>query len=58
VKFRPYFARRPANCNLYAYGANNPVHYKEYNRLFKELPKEEQKRIKAECRKREQLSKK
>ena len=30
---------------------------KEYNRLFKELPKEEQKRIKAECRKREQLSK-
>ena len=27
AKFRPYFSRLPANCNLYAYGANNPVHY-------------------------------
>jgi len=27
AKFRPYFSRCPANCNLYAYGANNPVHY-------------------------------
>ena len=27
AKFRPYFSRLPTNCNLYAYGANNPVHY-------------------------------
>ena len=27
AKFRPYFSRVPTNCNLYAYGANNPVHY-------------------------------
>ena len=27
AKFRPYISRVPANCNLYAYGANNPVHY-------------------------------
>ena len=27
AKFRPYFSRLLTNCNLYAYGANNPVHY-------------------------------
>ena len=27
AKFRPYYGFSPTNCNLYAYVANNPVHY-------------------------------
>ena len=34
AKFRPYFSRVPTNCNLYAYGANNPVHYIDPTGMF------------------------
>ncbi|MDD7417436.1 MAG: hypothetical protein PUK48_08720 [Spirochaetales bacterium] len=34
AKFRPYFSRCPTNCNLYAYGANNPVHYIDPTGMF------------------------
>ena len=27
IKFKPFFCFNHINCNLYAYGANNPVHY-------------------------------
>ncbi|MDD7417435.1 MAG: LysM peptidoglycan-binding domain-containing protein [Spirochaetales bacterium] len=34
AKFRPYISRVPTNCNLYAYGANNPVHYIDPTGMF------------------------